>query len=216
MARDPSNADTARTMIRSASLVAAGSLLGLLASYFPQDKPAQDKAAQDKPAQDQAASAVMPTPKKTGVHSMFAALVGEYDVALKLTMGDKVVSETKGTSKFTTVADGRFLMEENAGELMGKKYTGMRFYGWNAEAKTFEGTWAYSESNAIMGLKGKPAADRKSVEFEATVQETVDRKGSYSIKAERMPEGVLKFTMMQKGVANGPAMTLEETYTKKK
>ena len=67
-----------------------------------------------------------------------------------------------------------------------------------------------------MRLSGKTAADRKSIEFEGVAQESADRKATYGIKAERLPEGVLRFTMTHSGPDGKPADTLEETYTKKK
>jgi len=207
-------------MNRTSLLVAALSLAGILVPTLQQDpKPhAQEKGekAQEKAApagQDQGGA--HPS-KKTGVHAMFAALAGEYDVALKMTMGDNPPKESKGHAKLTAVVDGRFLQDENEGELMGKMVKGMRLYGWNAEAKVFEGIWTYSESNAIMRLTGKPGQDRKSADFEAIVQETAEKKTIYQVKAERLPEGVLKFTMIHKDGEGKVYATLEETYTKKK
>jgi hypothetical protein len=198
-------------MIRSASLVAAGSLLGLLLPRIQQEPKA---APQDKAPATQGQDQHQP-PKKTGVHSQFASLVGDYDVAIKLTQGAEKPIESKGKSKISAILDGRFLLDEQEGEMMGKPYKSMKVYGWNAEAKAFEGVWLYTESNAIMRLSGTAGQDRRSINFEGVVQETPDKKMQVAISTARNQDGTLTVKMTHAG-PDGKAMgSLEQTYTKK-
>ncbi|MEZ5966085.1 MAG: DUF1579 family protein [Planctomycetota bacterium] len=190
-------------LIRSVSLVAVGSLLGVFVPRLAQDRA---PAAQN---QDHG------SPPKTGVHRMMASLAGEYDVALTFTPPQGDAIQSKGTAKLTSILDGRFLLEENEGELMGTKIKGMRIYGWNAAAKQIEGVWMYTESNAIMRLSGQPGADRQSAKFQGVVQETAEKKATVDIAAKRNQDGSLEFTIAHANDA-GEAATLHETYTKKK
>jgi hypothetical protein len=153
-------------------------------------------------------------PPKTGVHRTFAALAGDYDVAIKFTPPEGEAMTSKGTARLTSILDGRFLLEEHEGEMMGEKIKGMRLYGWNAEAKVFEGTWVYTQSNAMMRLSGRAGADRSSVEFEAVADGK--EKMKLQIKVQRNQDGSLVTTLMHPGPDGKATATLEETYTKKK
>jgi len=199
----------AAMLIRSVSLLAAGSLLGVLAPRLVQDQKPKPAPAGEQQDQHQAAA-------KTGVHRTLASLAGDYEVSTSFTPPGGEAMQSKGTAKLTAVLDGRFLLEENEGEMMGTKIKGMRIYGWNAEAKQFEGVWMYTESNAIMRLTGKAGSDRQSVQFEGVVQETADKKMTLDIKAKRNQDGSLVFTLTHAGPDGKGAATLEETYTKKK
>ena len=202
-------------MIRSTSLMAAGTLLGLLVPVLQQDpKPAtpQDKEKPAAAGQDHAAK----EKPKTGVHKLFGSLAGEYEVACKFTGMGPEPMESKGKAKLTVIGDGRFLLEENEGTLMGKQFQGQRLYGWNAEAKQFEANWIYSLENGMMRLVGKTGADRKSVDFTGTVAGKDGEKMNFEVKAQRVAEDKLVFTLMHKSPDGKTVGTLEETYTKKK
>lgn len=192
-------------LFRSISLVAAGSLVGVLVPRLAQDQKPAAAAPQDQGHVNA---------PKTGVHRMMAALAGEYDVAMTFTPPKGDPMQSKGTAKLTSILDGRFLLEENEGEMMGTKIKGLRLYGWNADAKQFEGVWLYTESNAMMRLVGKPGADRQSAHFEAAVQETVDKKAAIEVDAKRNQDGSLEFTVVH--VEGGQSAKLQEIYTKKR
>jgi hypothetical protein len=88
-------------------------------------------------------------------HGLLAARAGRYTTVLRFRMGaDGPVQESTGTATLTSICSGRFLLEEDAGTLMGEPFTGERLYGYNNGTKQYEASWAHTGSTAILGLTG--------------------------------------------------------------
>src|SRR5205085_2603447 len=105
-------------------------------------------------------------------HQALTKLAGEYTTAsrFRLKPGDPA-QESKGTAKLTSVLGGRFLADESAGEQFGQPFTSWKLYGYNATAKRYEATWAYTGSTALMTLTGASGDGGRTIKFDAAVEQ---------------------------------------------
>jgi hypothetical protein len=104
------------------------------------------------------------------IHKGMAKLAGNYKTTTKFAFSpDAKPEETTGTAKLTSVMDGRFLLEENTGKMMGKDYKGLKLWGYNGVAGQFESTWTYTEATGMMRLVGTSNDDGKTIQWKATV-----------------------------------------------
>jgi hypothetical protein len=159
-----------------------------------------------------AARAAMPGP----VHKQLARLVGDYTTVTKFYVQPGATpSESDGTAKITSVLDGRFLMEENTGNMFGQPLKGLRYYGYNNGSKQYEGIWTYTRSTGIMTLTGKSSDDGKTINWTATYDDPRGKQTLYVV-SRQLDDDHLVVELIAKNPdgKNGP--TIETTYTRKK
>jgi hypothetical protein len=157
-----------------------------------------------------------PPGSPTEVHERIAKRAGEYETVSKLTLPGGKDFESKGSAKITAVLGGRFLQEESEGSLAGMPVSGLKLFGYNADAGQFEAVWMYTGSTAMMIMTGKMNDEKKSVEFAATVPGPKDKKMSFTV-VYRFPDNdhiIVELTARGEDGSKGP--TMETTYTRKK
>ncbi|HKA05898.1 MAG TPA: DUF1579 family protein [Gemmataceae bacterium] len=157
-----------------------------------------------------------PPGSPTETHARMARRAGEYETVSKLTLPDGKGIESKGSAKLTAVLGGRFLQEESEGSLAGTPVSGLKFFGYNADAGLFEAVWMYTGSTAMMTMTGTMNEEKKSVEFSATVPGPREKKMNFTV-VYRFPDAdhfVVDLTARGEDGSKGP--TLETTYTRKK
>ena len=150
------------------------------------------------------------------IHEKLAKLAGEYTFVTKFRpQPNAEPQETSGTATLSMMLDGRFLREENSGEMLGQKYRGVRVYGYNSDVKRFEGVWMYTGSVAMMNLVGKSDDEGKSVNWVAEA-ETANGKMKLDVITRVVDEDHFVVEMIAKlpNGEKGPAF--ESTYTRKK
>ena len=144
-------------------------------AFATQEKTAQDKAASQQPRQ--------PSPNAPNeIHKFLAKLCGEYTTAAKFIVEDKVVEQIKGEAKLEMAMGDRFLVEQNNGETAGRKFEGVRLFGYNNQSELFESTWTYSEATSMMNMTGRVGDDRKTILWDATVAEEKGVTARFKIK----------------------------------
>jgi hypothetical protein len=133
---------------RSALVIAAGALLAM---------PVPGRAQQPEMTPEQKAE--MEAYMKAGTpgppHKAMAGTVGTYDVKVKSWQapGGPAMEET-GTATRSMVLDGRVLMEDFKGSMMGMQFTGHGMRGYDNVTGKYWATWMDSMSTGMMTSQG--------------------------------------------------------------
>lgn len=149
------------------------------------------------------------------VHQQMSMLAGEWTTVTKMRMGpDAKPQESEGKATLSMILDGRFLRDESTGKFMGRDVKSLKIYGYNTEARRFEGVWMYTQSNAIMTLTGTTEDDGKTVNWAASV-EGPGGKMDFRIVTRVQDEDHFTVEMHAKG-PDGKDISFETVYTRKK
>ena len=88
-------------------------------------------------------------------HQRFAEQAGDWDVTGKMWMAPGAPpEESTGKARIWTVMDGRFLMQEFTGSMLGMPFQGMGVSGFNNITGKYEGSWWDNMGTMIMHLEG--------------------------------------------------------------
>ena len=162
---------------------------GVAAATFFAGRATTELAAQE-PQQQAAAEEMMKAQEAAGrvgkFHKLLDRFTGTWNAEVKMFMdpsADPVVMPGKMTNEW--VMDGRFLKQKFEGQMMGQKFAGVGYWGYNNVSKEYEGVWLDSMSTAISVSRGKPSASDKS--FEMVSQESDPRTGE-KVKVKSMIE----------------------------
>jgi hypothetical protein len=140
-------------------LLFAIAVAGALALSIGSTK-AQDKAKGDgKPAADvqEMMKKFMEFATPGEGHKLLEPLVGKWDVVTRMWWEgpNKPPTETKGVSERKWVLDGRFLLEESSGQMMGMPYKSMSFLGFDNYKKKYVVSYLDSVGTAMYTGEGK-------------------------------------------------------------
>jgi hypothetical protein len=143
----------------------ASAALGALAATPLQDAAhAKSRPAGDQPGQPSAAEmeAWMKAATPGEEHKALADMVGRWKSTISCTMkpGEQPVSST-GTDEFRMDMDGRYLVQEHTGEMMGQPFKGHGIYAYNNVTGEYECIWYDNMGTGIMHATGKkdPSGD---------------------------------------------------------
>jgi Protein of unknown function (DUF1579) len=161
----------------------------------------------------QQADAARPGP----VHQQLAKLAGEYTTVSKFQINPSATAqESQGTSKITSILGGRFLMQDNRGQLLGQAAAGLHLIGYNNGAKQYEGTWVYTGSTSIMQLTGTSEDRGKTIELTGTYEMEKGRKTTLTVIMRFIDEDHFTEDLIAKTPDGKKGPTLETSYTRKK
>ncbi len=149
-------------------------------------------------------------------HAALAKLAGEYTIVMRFhEKPGETAYESKGSAKFTSILDGRFLLEESTGKQFGREFKAHKIYGYNNAAKRFESTWVYTGSTAIMTLHGSSADGGKTIRWNAAVAKANDAQMNLIVTMKRINEDSFTVELNLKAPDGAGGPTLETTYTRK-
>lgn len=148
-------------------------------------------------------------------HQALMKRAGSYDVVTKFHMpGAPAPMESKGEATLKSACGGRFLHEENSGEMMNEKFTGMRLLGYNNSTQNYEASWVYSQSTSILQLAGKSGDGGKTIRMSG---EVTDQGEKMTFRVEYHFTSDDQFTVkLFAGPPGEEGPALEETYTRRK
>jgi hypothetical protein len=150
-------------------------------------------------------------------HEALAKLAGEYTTMMRFRpTAAQPAQESKGTAKFTSVLDGRFILEESTGEQFGKQFKARKIYGYNNAAKRYESAWVYTASTAIMTLHGSSPDGGKTIRLNATVAQANDAQMNLIVTLKRINDDSFTVELDLKTPDGTAGPALETTYTRKK
>jgi hypothetical protein len=116
------------------------------------------------------------------VHRDLASRVGEYVTTTTFQApGGGPSAESTGAAKIRISVDGRFLVEENSGSLMGQPVQGLRLLGYNNQTKRYESVWTYSMSTAMLVMTGTSPDNGKTVNLSGSFEEGGNKQTLHAI-----------------------------------
>ncbi len=89
-------------------------------------------------------------------HERLQYYIGTWDTVTKMWMGGpgSQAMESKGTSTYTSVLGGRWVMEEHTGTMMGMTYLGKGMMGYDNYKNLYVGTWYSNMSTEMLQMAG--------------------------------------------------------------
>jgi hypothetical protein len=174
---------------------------------------AEGALSQDKKGKPEHVKADEPGP----AHKELARLAGNYDTVsrFRFSPSDEPM-ESKGTARITTALDGRFLLEENTGTLLGQAHNGLRLIGYNNGTKQYEATWTYSLSTAIMTMHGTSKDNGKTIDWTASYTNEKGEKQTLFVSTRNMDDDRFVVELFGKTPDGKKWPTVETTYTRRK
>ncbi|HEU4387332.1 MAG TPA: DUF1579 family protein [Blastocatellia bacterium] len=204
-------------------LTGAAFAVTLLSSFQLQAqsrKPKQPSTQQSNAATTSPRSAELEADIKAATpgaaHQLLLKRVGEYTTTSRFTIPGSAPTESTGTARISAALDGRFLVEENSGSLLGAPIRGLRYYGYNNGSGKYEAIWTYTMSTAIMTLVGTSADGGKTVSYTATHDDANGAKQTLYVTTKQIDDD--NFVEQIHGVnPDGTrGATVETTYVRRK
>jgi hypothetical protein len=88
-------------------------------------------------------------------HRLLDQFVGQWDVAMRMWMEPgKPPMETKSTADVKWIMDGRFLLEESTGQIMGMPHKGMGITGYDNFKQKYISSWIENMSTGMYTSEG--------------------------------------------------------------
>jgi hypothetical protein len=150
-------------------------------------------------------------------HAILLKRVGEYTTSTKfwITPGTKP-TESTGTARIWSVLDGRFIVEENTGNLVGMPTKGISYYGYNNGSGKYEAIWTYTMSTAIMTLSGTSADGGKTVNYTAAYDDATGARQTLYVTTTQMDDDRFTVGLSAKNPDGTKGATVETTYVRRK
>src|SRR5262249_21232922 len=119
-------------------------------------------------------------------HESLAKLAGNYTTVSRFfAQPGAAPIESAGEATLSMTLDGRFLAEEDPGNVFGHPSKSLKMVGYNNASKRYEGIWTYTMSTAIMALNGSSVDGGKTVSFAASFDDAGGVKEKLSIVMRR-------------------------------
>ena len=128
-----------------------------------QEKPAPAQDTADAAAAAQREQEMMKNAQPGEAHKRLARLAGEWTYTSTMNVPGQEPQRSEGTAKMMMTLDGRFLHEQNTGQMMGMPVTGTRVTGYNNGAKRYEAVWTWTMSTGMLNLSGTSPDDGKTI-----------------------------------------------------
>jgi hypothetical protein len=187
-------------------------ILLLASAAFPQDA-AQNHQNDAAPARQSAADSTQPGAPQASL----AKLAGDYTRAITFVgQTGSAAAPSSGTSKFSVVLGGRFLLEESQDTVFGRPVEGLRIYGYNNATKRYEMIRMYTMSTGMTLMKGTSSDGGKTIEFTGDTQTAGMGQMTLHARLRQIDDDQFVVTMSTAGPDGKDSPFQETTYTRKK
>jgi len=181
-----------------------------IAVLFADDMSANDKAMQEEMMKKLQAFATPGDPQKT-----MAGLVGTWDTVMKSYA--PAAPESKGTSTFTSIMDGRYIQESVEGDFMGMPFHGMGTYGYDNAMKKYVSTWVDNMGTGIMTGWGASDDGGKTIHWSSKGTDPMTgTEQTYRSVMHMMSDDQYHFEMYGPGMDGKEMKMMELTYNRRK
>ena len=97
-------------------------------------------------------------------HKQLASLAGSWTTQTKEWMEPgKPPSESTGSVEMKTLLDGRFLLQEFTGDMMGQPFSGIGITGYDNLRKRYVSNWIDTMGTGIFSMEGTASPDGKTI-----------------------------------------------------
>jgi len=197
--------------VKMIAAVAALVLCLPISMLFAADPAATDKAMQEEMMKKWQAYA---TPGD--VHKTMAGMVGAWDTVVK-SYSEPATPETKGTSTFTSIMDGRYIQENAEGNFMGMPFDGIGTFGYDNARKKYVGSWVDNMGTGIMLSWGTSDDGGKTINWSGKATDPMTgTEQSYRSVMHKMTDDQYHFEMYGPGMDGKEMKMMEITYNRRK
>jgi Protein of unknown function (DUF1579) len=152
-------------------------------------------------------------------HKHLGQFVGKWDTAMRMWWEGpgKPPAESKGTSEIKWMLDGRFLLEESSGQMMGMPYRGMSIMGYDNFKKKYVVSYIDNMGTAMFTGEGKFDMANKVLTMHGKMDEPMTGEHDKTVKYVTRVLGKDKYIFEMFDEVGGPNeyKTVEITYTRK-
>ncbi len=153
-------------------------------------------------------------PSDSDGSAFLAKRVGNWAYAVRYEHRGALQFEAKGDAVFTSELEGKIVLARFNVDVSGQPASGLQMHSYNAAAKRFEATWAFSKSPAMTTLTGTASDDGKSVHYRGTEQSFPDRTTTTDAVVTMVDDD--HFTVVMTRPDSQDGITVTETYTRKR
>jgi hypothetical protein len=191
------------------AVIAALLLTFAVGAYAQQEQ----KNPMDDPMMKAMVAYATPGPAQKAMQGM----VGTWDAVIKSYMDPKNPTESKGTSTYTSLMDGRYLQESVESEFQGMPFKGMGIYGYDNVLKKYVTTWVDNMGTGIMTGSGTSTDGGKTINYTSKgVDPVTGKEQSYRSVMHNMTPDQSHFEMYGPGPDGKEMKLMEITYTRRK
>lgn len=149
-------------------------------------------------------------------HSLLAGMAGSWDVKGSCVMeaGNPPVEHT-GISEQKMVLGGRFLQQEFSGEMMGNRFSGIGFTGYDNHAGKYVSTWLDSMGTGIYYFEGTASPDGKTITQTCDYDDPVQGPAKWRSVTRVVDNDTFGLEMYITGKSGIEEKMAEMTYTRK-
>ncbi len=135
------------------------------------------------------------------MHKMLEKAVGTWDGTCKMWhAADEPPMDSKCTSSFVSLMDGRFVHGETEGDMMGMPFHGACIQGFDNVSKKFQMVWVDNMGTGMMTGTGELAKDQKSMTWTMKFNDPMTKKEvTYREKDTFMGDDQMKLEMWGPG-----------------
>jgi hypothetical protein len=151
-------------------------------------------------------------------HKLLEQLNGSWDTNAKWWMeGQDQPAESKGTAEIKPTLGGRFMQEDDSGEMMGKPFEGHGYYGYDNFKGKYIFIWLDNSATSIFTGEGdyNPAAKAITFHCKADDPMTGEKNKPVTVVVRLTSDTSHTFEMHEKSKGGKDKKTCEITYTKK-
>ena len=121
-------------------------------------------------------------------HAMLTKMAGKWTCRVRYQMDpSQPWQESQSTATVTTLMDGRYIQEVDAGQMGGMPFSGMGLYGYDNVSGKYVSTWIDNMGTGIETSVGTPDVSGKVITWVATMNDPVSGK----TKSSRMVTTVI-------------------------
>ena len=178
---------------------------------------ADDMSANDKAMQEEMMKKWMAYSTPSDAHKTMAGMVGTWDTVIKDYTNPAGPTETKGTSTFSAILDGRFIQESAEGSYMGMPFHGMGTFGYDNTMKKYVGTWVDNMGTGIMTSWGSSDDGGKTINWNSKGTDPMSG-AEMSVRSamHMMSNDQYHFEMYGPGMDGKEMKMMEITYNRRK
>jgi hypothetical protein len=150
-------------------------------------------------------------------HEHMKETVGRWNTTTRFWMAPGTEpAETEGTSEFTSIMGGRYVLEKFHGNMMGMPFEGMNLMGYDNFRQEHVSVWVDNMSTTMMFMHGSCDADKGEITMEGTYDDVMTGEKNKKMKGTVHLKGKDEFTyeMYMPGPDGEMFKSLEIVYTR--
>jgi len=177
-------------------------------------------ATERKPKGKMDTEAVMEVYKKLATpgapHKLLASMSGSWTTRTRAWMElGKPPDESAGVCEQKMILGGRFLLQECTGEMMGGKFNGIGYTGYDNHTRKYVSTWMDSMGTAIYFFEGPASADGRGFTQRCRYDDPVKGPMEWRSACTLVDETTIVFEMYGTVLGGTEEKMMEMTYTRK-